>query len=111
LIRWIKHADDDLIRTLALDRVGDVETERVVSPAMRADLFAVDPDRRLPIDGAEVQQDVAIVPILRDLKRAAIPDMIVVLLNPRQRRLNRKRHEDFLVELLLLTQPAIPYAI
>ena len=41
---------------LPLERVGDVDGERIVAAAMLAQLHAVDADGRLPVDGAEVEQ-------------------------------------------------------
>ena len=53
----IPDGDDELLLLrLRLERVGDVEGERVVAAFVRADGFAVDEDLGAPVDRAEVQQ-------------------------------------------------------
>ena len=53
----IPDADDDfLVRLFRIDGVGNVHGETVVAAPVFVELLAVDPDGRLPIDGAEVEQ-------------------------------------------------------
>jgi hypothetical protein len=91
VVRGVEHAHDQLLRTVGLQRIGDVERERVVAAAVLAHLLAVDPDARCPVDGLEVQQH---APPGRPPKRAAIPEPLGRLHHPRQGRLDRKGHED-----------------
>src|SRR5690606_8772336 len=46
---------DQLLRYRAGQRVGDVDGEPVVAAAVRGDLLAVDPDRGVVVDRAEVE--------------------------------------------------------
>src|SRR3954465_7610248 len=56
LVAGVPDADDDFLLALRLQGSGDVEVDRVVTALVLAGLLAVDPDDRVPVDGAEVQQ-------------------------------------------------------
>jgi hypothetical protein len=53
-----------------------VEAERVVAATMLADLPTIEPHIRVPIDGAEVQQDTLIAPSSGRTERAAVPSLL-----------------------------------
>ena len=99
----VQHRDDDLLRAARACRASVMsKLKRVVAAAVGAQLLAVDPDRGLPIDRAEVQQHPLAGPGGGQLERAAIPECFVTLHHARQGRLDRKRHQD----LLRGTRPA-----
>ena len=65
-------ADDDLVVAF-VERIGDVERERVIGTAMPACQSPVDPDIGLPVNRAEVQLNPASLPFRRNSHRAPIP--------------------------------------
>src|SRR5579871_1309342 len=75
----IVYGNDDLLGSAGLEGVGDIEGEGGVAADVFAQLLAVDPDRRMPIHRAEVEQDAFASPGVRNLERAAIPYMFVDL--------------------------------
>jgi len=100
----VPDAQDDLVLAVLAggQRVGDVEGERVVTPLVVADLHAVDPDPRVPVDGLEVQHDPPPGPAGRNLERPPVPQKLVGaddLLDARQDRLDAERDEDLAVPL------------
>ena len=97
MARPLEDGHDDLLRPLRLQGRSDVEGERIVAAAMRADRAAVHKDFGLPIDGAEMEQQLLVFPISRHFERAAIPEPVLLaneLLHAGERRLDRKRHHD-----------------
>ena len=89
---------DHLLLAAGLERVGDVEAEGVVAAAVLADLLAVDPDRRLPVHRAEVQQHAPALPVpagTSNVRRYQSRSFSLDRLHhARQGRLDRERHED-----------------
>ena len=94
-----RNPHDEFLGPGRFQSIGHVEAEGVVSTLVSAQLVSVDPDRGLPIDGAEMEQHPFVVPIRHNFERAAVPDMAGFLHDARQSRLDRKRHEDLLVEI------------
>src|SRR5439155_6865526 len=58
---------------------GDVEAERVVAAGVRADLYAVDPDRGLPVHRAEVELDAPARPGGRHGEGTAVEQVVAVV--------------------------------
>ena len=90
----VKHLNGDFLLARRLQRVGDVETEIVITAAVNAEFLAVDGHLRFPIHRAEVQQHMLAAPSLGDLEAAAIGHAVGVLHHARQRRFDGIRHED-----------------
>ncbi len=63
--------DDEFLFAVGLEGLGDVEGKVIVAAAMLAQRLPVDPDRRLKVDGSEMEQQPLPVPLLVQLKRAA----------------------------------------
>src|SRR5439155_24181173 len=93
-VHGVVGGDDQLLRALLDERVGDVHAERVVAALVRGELLAVDEDRAFPVDGSEMEQETLAGPAFRDAERAAIPDVAVRLLDAGQRALDGEGHED-----------------
>ena len=93
-------ADHQLVRPALSDQVRDVEGERVIVAAMGPGEAPVDVHASSPADGAEVQQQMPPGPAARHRERAPVPARPVLALDPRQRRLGRKRHQDRLRQVL-----------
>ena len=90
----------DFLRVGRLQHSGNVEAESVVSAAMAADLPAIDENRGLLIHRAKAQNHTFLGPALGHRESAPVPEAILVadrLHHTRESRLNRKRHEDFLI--------------
>ena len=49
--------DDQLLRPVAFQRLGDIEAERVVAAFVRTEFLSVEVDGRFVIDGSEMKQD------------------------------------------------------
>ena len=97
----VPRRNDQFLLSFRLQCLRDVERKIVVAAAMLAELLAVEPNGRFPVHRAEMQQH-AIVPILVDGERAAIPQLVWLIdahHHAGQRRFDRIRHEDFAVEL------------
>ena len=72
ILRIVFCADDELDRRAA-GAAGDVEGKRGVAALMRAEASTVNPDRRLVVDGTEMQQQPFAVGERRQLEREAVP--------------------------------------
>ena len=77
LVSGVKHLDAESLRPLFHQCGGNVETEGSVSARMFADLRAVDPDFRLPVHSAEVQENALAGPSFREGECALIPEKIL----------------------------------
>ena len=102
-------ADDELVVGAVIQRVGDVECERGLAAAVRADVLSVDPNVRGMVDGTEVQQESAVrvgrcggVGVQRciQLKLPPVPDDLVVagVADAGGCRFGDERHQDLAVE-------------
>src|SRR6266545_3630165 len=82
---------------------AQVRAERREPAAVPHHLDAVDPHRRVVVDGLEVQYGVLALPLGRDRDGRPIPDGFqeVDVLDPRQLRLRRKRYDDPLRQLTI----------
>ena len=100
----VPYRQNNLLRPRFFQRIGDIESESVVSALMLADLFAVDPHRCVPVHRAKVQQNpLALSPPAGAgyLKCSPIPQPVIFthrLHHTRQSRLNRKRYENLAIE-------------
>ena len=101
LVDRIPDAHHDLLGLSRFEGLGDVEGERVVAAPVRTDLVPVDPDRGIPIDGAEVQQNPLTLPVGRKRELAAVPEPTVGpdrLHHAGERRLDGERHQNLPIE-------------
>ena len=81
----VLHAHSQLLRTRRPQRGRDVRTELGVATFVARHLFVVHPNRGDLVDRAEVKQRMLVVPVARNLKYLAVPHLIVVALDARQR--------------------------
>jgi hypothetical protein len=93
-------ADDDLVRPLRAEQIGDVAAEGGVAAFVVAGVAAVDPDRGLVVDGAEAEHQPLAFAQRGCLEATAIPDRAGELLvaDAAERRLRREGHADRPVE-------------
>ena len=104
----IVHAHDhDVVSRL--EAVRHVEREAGVAAAMMSGGLAVDPDERLIIDGPEIQQHPAALPLARHTERAPVPDHVVKarVADPAQLRLEGVGHQNALRERPAAGEPAL----
>ena len=97
LVGRVPGPQHDLLLRAPLQEPGDVVSERVVAAAMAPGLAAVDPDRALPVDRAEVKEEAAAAPGLGHLDRPPVPEGLVDadrLADARERRFDRERDQD-----------------
>jgi len=97
----VEHGEDDLLRAVALQALGDLEGEGIVAAAVGAQFAPVDPDRGFPVHGPQVHKDSLALPGFGHVERAAIPEAVLgadLLHHARQRRFDRVGHEDLPVE-------------
>ena len=71
--------DDQLLRSPRRECLGNVERERIIAAAMRAQLVPVEDDGRIPIDGPEVQQPALALLRRGKLEGPSVPDPLVGL--------------------------------
>ena len=94
----VEHRHDQFIFRAGLQRIGNVERERIITSSVFTDGTTIDENLRLPIHRAKVQQQSFAVREFGRRERAAIPEALLIrqrLLHAGQRRLNRERHENF----------------
>src|SRR5262245_19698117 len=90
---------DDKFALAILQRVGDIETERVGHAAMRAEFLAIDEHCRFPIDRFEVQQNSLAFPCA-GVDVTAIPEFVLlrrVLADTAESAFDAERDEDLAV--------------
>ncbi len=90
----VLHPDGDLLVAGAAQRRGDVGAESGEAALVAGHLPAVHPDGGDLIDGPEVQQQTAAVPVGRNLKCSAVPHLVVMASDPRQCRFRWVRDEN-----------------
>ncbi len=90
----VDDADDELVDAVAPDGLGHVEVEGIVAAAVLPDLESVDVDPRPVRYRAEVQEDAAVRPLVRQLEGAPVPALRLRAHNAGQRRLHREWHQD-----------------
>lgn len=106
-LRGVVRGHDDGVGGAAVQQRRDVVRERVVAPSVDGPgLLPVDPDRGLPVGGAEVELDPSAAPAGRDGEGALVPELVVLgdlPLDARERGLRREGHPDLLAERRRLT--------
>ncbi len=93
----VPDAQDDLLPAAPLEETGHVVGERVVAAPVGPGLAAVDPDRALPVDGAEMEQDPARAPGLGHVDGPPVPEGVADadgLADAREGRFDREGHQD-----------------
>ncbi len=98
LVGEVLRPDDQLLRALRVQGVGDVDVEAVVPAAVRGDLAPVHPDLRVVVDRTEVQHEPLALPVVGDLEGTAVPHAVLVLLQTGEGGLDRVRDEHLLIE-------------
>ena len=97
LVGGVKNLDAEGLRALLGKCLGNVEREGNIASRMLSDLNAVYPDLGLPVDGAEVQENVFAGPSLRKSECALIPEMILPadeFADAREGGFHRERNEN-----------------
>ena len=75
----VPDADDQLLLAFLFQGFTNIEAEAVVATLVFAQFLAVNPNRRLPIDRAEMEQEALPLPSLGHGKQAPIPEAVAVL--------------------------------
>ena len=106
-IQTILAANDESVLAFALGDIGHVKGEGRITAFMAAQVLAVHPDVGLVIHGAEVQQTALAGHFGRNLKRAAVPDHVHMLLrvNAAQLALIAERNLDLQIKSAALLVP------
>ncbi len=92
----------NLLGSVFVEGLCDVEAEGVVAAPVHADLLVVDPDFSFVVYGTEMEQDIPAFPVRGDIKCASIPEALPgrdMLGDTREVRLNGERHEYLVVEV------------
>ena len=92
-----RRGHEQFVRHGRLDGIGDIKSEAIITATMPAHFFSVDPNNRLEIDGAKVQENAAANPFAGQLEVAPIPDSVLLadaLHDAREGRLHRERHKN-----------------